>query len=189
MVSEKTTHPPLPTPHSVEKSTLLFDEFFAIRRDELLNDRGERFPYYTLIMREDAVVILGKTSSNLYIINREYRHPVAKTLLSLPGGYINPGETILQSAERELLEESGFSAQSFLFLGNAFPYPGISNQKISYVYATECYPKRAPLREPAESMTTELWQPNAVHQAIQAGAWVDANLCTALYYLSIKSDE
>lgn len=172
----------LPT---VQKSTVVFNEFVKIRRDDLLLPNNTMYAYYSLIPRGDAVVIVGLTSEGLFVLNEEYRPPTGKILLSCPGGYIDHDDP-LNAAEREFLEETGYTAKSFTLLGSAFPYPGISAQKVYYVLAQEAEKKSEPHREPSEIMRTILKSEQDVKASISSGCDVDGTLCTALFFYSIS---
>ena len=54
------------------------------------------------------------------VLTREYRHPVQKYMTSLPAGGVHPGESLLESAQRELEEETGFLAEDFREIGALF---------------------------------------------------------------------
>lgn len=166
--------------------TLVFEESLVkIQRDQLQIDQHTPYTYYTLVTPPRAVVILASTEEGAYLLTEEYRHPTGHILLSCPGGYIDTGEDPLEAAQRELLEETGFQAQSFTLMGEAFPYAGFSCQKTFYVHAQKaCFASR-PKLEASEIIQNKLLTPDALNQAIQAGTHLDGNLCTALFFYQL----
>src|SRR4051812_26335428 len=110
-----------PLPLVIASRVIFKKSIITIREDILSFDDGKHHPYYTLITRPYSVVILALTSDKHYILTEEYRHPIKKFLLSCPGGYMEEGEDPLNAAKRELLEETGYSAESFKLLGAAYP--------------------------------------------------------------------
>lgn len=170
----------LPT---VEKQELVFDEFVKIRRDTLRFPSGEKYPYYTLEPRASAVVILGMTPDGFLVLNSEYRHPAGAILLGAPGGYLEPGEDPCEGGRREFLEETGYAGEKIQMLGSAFPYPGLSAQKIFYVYMEGVKKAQNPSLDPMEIMRTVLQRPEEVLEIIRQGQVVDGTLCTALFFL------
>src|SRR5690554_2608380 len=64
---------------------------------------------------------------NQFILVRQYRHGAASTLLEIPGGVIDNGENSLEAVKRELLEETGYSFNSFEEICELFPNPATSN--------------------------------------------------------------
>jgi len=76
-----------------------------------------------------AVVALDEAARILMI--RQYRHPVGRLLWELPAGLRDvDGEPLLATAERELLEETGYRAQDWLVLADFFTSPGITTERI-----------------------------------------------------------
>ena len=61
---------------------------------------------------------------------RQLRPVVGSYIYELPAGTIDKGETPLECARREIVEETGYSAKKFTFLGSIFPVPGYSTEKI-----------------------------------------------------------
>lgn len=171
----------------VEKQEVIFDEFVKVRRDLLKFPSGERHPYYTLIPRASAVVILGMTPEGYLVLNTEYRHPAGSVLLGAPGGYLETDEDPLKGARREFLEETGYSGEHATLLGSAFPYPGLSAQKIYYVYIEGVTKAQNPSLDPMEVMQTVLQRPEEVIEAIRKGQVVDGTLCTALFFLNLRA--
>ncbi|RTH28708.1 NUDIX hydrolase, partial [Thermus scotoductus] len=62
-----------------------------------------------------ASFVLPVTDKATALLIRQYRHPTGKFLLEIPAGKVDPGETPLEAAQRELLEEVGARAGRFLF--------------------------------------------------------------------------
>lgn len=170
----------------LEQSEIVFDEFVKIQKDRLINSEGHRYQYYTLIVPSAAALVLAQTPDKHFVLIKEYRHPTKQTLLSLPGGYIDEGESPLEAAERELQEEAGYSAAHFELLGCSYPYPGISGQAIYYVFAQDAYPVNSHSREPCEHIDTILLTDADFKDLLSQGHPVDGNLLTAFFWLNLK---
>jgi ADP-ribose pyrophosphatase len=67
---------------------------------------------------------------------RNHREAVGKTLLELPAGTIDPGETPLATARRELKEETGYTAGRIRKVAEFYPSPGILNECM-HLYVAE----------------------------------------------------
>lgn len=72
---------------------------------------------------EPEVTILALTKSQDVVLVREYRHGVQKTILQLPGGSVDEGESPLEAAKRELLEETGYQSDTFIEIGRVNSNP------------------------------------------------------------------
>lgn len=173
------------SPPEIQKSAVVFNEFIKIERDDLLFSGKTKHPYYTLTTKPKAVVVLAFNLDGLLILNEEYRHPTRQTLLCCPGGFLDKNESPEEAGKRELLEESGYLANSLQLIGKAYPYPGITGQKIFFLRALKAIKYSKPNREPTELIRTVLKSPASVHKEISSGREADSQLCSALYFNSI----
>ena len=64
-----------------------------------------------------AVVILAFLDNGKLLFERQFRYPLAPGFPRIAGGPIDPGEAILDTARRELLEETGYIASEWEYLG------------------------------------------------------------------------
>lgn len=83
----------------------------------------------------DWVQILPLTSDNKVVMIRQYRHGCDRVFLELPGGLIDANDSSPEeTARRELLEETGYSAQEVVFLNKIYPQPAVmSHSGITYL--------------------------------------------------------
>ena len=88
------------------------------------------------LSRADTVTVLALTKDNKVIMTRQSQ-PGLSEFLSLPGGIIDDGETVLQASKRELIEETGYASQDWYFL-----FSGQMNSRIDwanfYLVAKNC---------------------------------------------------
>jgi ADP-ribose diphosphatase len=73
---------------------------------------------FHVVESRDFAVVLALTPQGLIVGERHYRHGVGEVCFVLPAGYLEPGETPLTAAQRELLEETGYEAFDWLALGS-----------------------------------------------------------------------
>jgi len=169
----------------IKESHVLLDRYFKVACDQLLFEDGLDTPYYSLQSQADAVMVVAQDRAGRFVINREYRHPTRQVLLSCPGGTFELEEDPIQAAKRELLEETGFVAEEWTLLGEAYPYPGISSQKIYYVHARGALKQQEPSCEHGEILQTFLMEAEEIRDAILRGEALDGQVGTAffLYHL------
>jgi ADP-ribose pyrophosphatase len=85
-----------------------------------------------------AVVIVALDEEGQVLMIRQYRHPVAHVLWELPAGLRDVrGETLRATAERELLEETGYRARDWRILVDFYSSPGISTEWIRVFLARD----------------------------------------------------
>lgn len=87
-----------------------------------------------VVQHRGAVCIAPLTQDNKLYFVRQYRYPMQEVILELPAGRIEQGESTLETAKRELAEETGLVAGRCLDMGVSYPTPGYSSEKI-YLYA------------------------------------------------------
>lgn len=69
---------------------------------------------------------------NCYMVE-QFRYPMGRMMLEAPAGKLEYGEEPLSSAERELSEETGFTAEEMVYLGRYCTSPGISTE-VLHIY-------------------------------------------------------
>jgi ADP-ribose pyrophosphatase len=82
-----------------------------------------------------AVVVVAVLENGRFLFERQYRYPLRRVFVELPAGKIDPGEHILDTARRELREETGYKAKTWRHLGTMHPCIGYSNERIEIFYA------------------------------------------------------
>ena len=128
------------------------------------------------------MIVLAFTSQEQIVAIHEYRHPAKAILLSLPAGYVEQGEDPVLAAQRELIEETGYDANAFEIIGEAYPYAGISTQKNLYIKAKEAHKIDRPQLEKSEIIETVLLSKQELLQQVKQGSCLDANLMTAMAF-------
>ena len=89
------------------------------------------------IAHPGAVVIIPLLENGELVLERQFRYPLHRDFYELPAGKIDSGEDPLVCAQRELLEETGYTAKSWRYLTTLHPCIGYSNEKLIYYLAQE----------------------------------------------------
>ena len=77
-----------------------------------------------------AVCLVPVTEQNEVIMVRQFRYPFHTVMLEAPAGKIDPGETPLEAAERELREETGIEAAELIEMGKYYPSVAYTDEVI-----------------------------------------------------------
>jgi len=96
---------------------------------------GKTFEPFVFEFRSWANTV-AITKNNEVVLVKQYRHGVQKNLLELPGGVVDEGEDPLAGAQRELMEETGYSADNFVEVGRIYPNPAIQENTLFCYLAT-----------------------------------------------------
>lgn len=171
---------------TVEKSEIIHSPFFKIQKDTLLLNNTTRYDYYSLLLKPAAVMILAFNDDNKLILVKEWRHPTKQILLGCPGGAIEDNEDPITAAKRELLEETGYQSDEFTLIGNAYPFPGVTMQKVYFVKASKVKKIAEPNLEPAEILKPQILSLDEVKRHIFEGNPTCGLLCSALLFYSLN---
>src|SRR5438067_1895784 len=92
-----------------------------------------------LVHHSGSVVVLavdGSRSTPRVLLERQYRHAAGDYLWELPAGRIDEGEAELKAAQRELLEETGYTAQNWRRILRFYASPGFMAETMAVYLAT-----------------------------------------------------
>ena len=101
------------------------------------NPRTNQIIYREHVLAGRAVVIIPQTENNEFIMIKEPRTSIEKTVISFPAGKVEIGEKEEQSAIRELEEETGYKARKIKKLREFYTAKGYSNEKITIFLAKD----------------------------------------------------
>lgn len=86
-----------------------------------------------LVEHPGGVGIVAVTENDEIILVKQYRKPLDKAIYEIPAGKLDMGEEPEKCGIRELKEETGFSANSFTYMGFIYPSPGFTDE-VTHVY-------------------------------------------------------
>jgi 8-oxo-dGTP pyrophosphatase MutT (NUDIX family) len=121
------------TGDTVTLSTPVFD---VISR-RCLSPKDGREKTFSCLKAPPWVNVLPLTSDHKVVLVNQYRHGSAELSLELPGGVAEPNQTLLETAQRELMEETGYSSPRFELLCSLKPNPALFDNFIHTFVAYE----------------------------------------------------
>ncbi|MFA6921189.1 MAG: NUDIX hydrolase [Gallionella sp.] len=118
----------------VESNAVYDGALLHVRRDTVrLPDGSTSVREY--ITHPGAVAVLALLDNGNLIMERQYRYASGCEFFEIPAGKIDHGEDILITGQRELLEETGYTAREWLHLTTTYPCIGYGDEKIYYFLA------------------------------------------------------
>lgn len=122
--------------HELGSQRVYQGRLLDVRKDEVrLPDGGVASREY--IVHPGAVAILPLLDDKTILLERQYRYALRRHFYELPAGKIEDGEDELQTARRELLEETGYVAETWKYLLTLHPCVAYSSEHIAVYLARE----------------------------------------------------
>lgn len=132
--------------------------FLRIEEIDLAFSNGARRTFERLTASgRGAVFIVAMRDRDTVLLVREYCVGLDRYELGVPKGRIDPGETALEAANRELQEEAGFAARKLTSLITLSLLPAYMTHKAEVVLAEDLYPQSRPGDEP-EGLDVVPWK-------------------------------
>jgi ADP-ribose pyrophosphatase len=122
----------------VSSRTVYRGPVFSVTTDHVEEPNGVR-ARRDVIHHSGSVVVLAVDDSGAtprVLLERQYRHAASDYLWELPAGRIDPGEKDLHAAQRELLEETGYTARKWRRILKFYASPGFVAETMAVFLAT-----------------------------------------------------
>ena len=140
-----------------------------VRFDWMRHPTGERVLKRLVLESVDWINVVALNSDGLSIMVDQYRFGIGARTLETPGGMVDAGETPLQAAQRELLEETGYGGGAWSSLGAVQPNPAIHPHLCHHFLARGVERRRAPQPGPGEAIGLELLDLAGIRAAMRDG--------------------
>jgi ADP-ribose diphosphatase len=165
--------------HCLSSSTLAEGQMLIAKHDRVsLPDGSTSIREY--VLHPGAVVIVPLLPNGNVVLERQFRYPLHQVFIELPAGKIDVGEDVLLTGQRELLEETGYTATEWVKLGIQHPCIGYSNEVI-HIYLATGLTSGAPCHDEGEFL--EVFETSFEECLLMAerGDITDSKTITALF--------
>jgi ADP-ribose pyrophosphatase len=168
------------TEHLISSETIASGGMLTVKRDQV------RLPNGNISQREyvthpGAVVVVPLLPNGNVILEKQFRYPLHQVFIELPAGKIDVGEDTLVTGQRELLEETGYTASNWVKLGHQHPCIGYSNE-IIHIYLAQNLVAGKHQRDEDESLIVFETPFEKCLNMIQNGEITDGKTIVALFF-------
>jgi len=166
----------------ISSQTVFKGALLEVRKDQVRLPNGKE-SVREYIVHPGAVVVLAFLDNGNLLFERQFRYPLRRVFLELPAGKIDPGEAIIDTARRELLEETGYTASDWEYLGVMHPCIGYSDERIEIFAARGLHLAGEKQLDHNEFLDVIELSPAAAKAAVWNGQITDAKTITSLFWL------
>lgn len=118
-------------PQQLRRTTIYESPCVNLYRDQVVMPDGHVIEQYHLLdFGRGAVCAVVENGRGDILMERVARYPTGAVSWELPAGGIEEGESVLEAAQREVLEETGYTTKSVRHLYTFHPMNGVSNMKV-----------------------------------------------------------
>ncbi len=170
-------------PVCLKLETVAQSRLFRIEQMSLRFSNGEQRVFERIRgSGRGGVVIIPLLDAQTVLLTREYAAGIERYEIGFPKGVCESGETPIQAANRELMEEVGYGAKSLENLKTLSILPGYFSAASELILARDLYEKKLPGDEP-EEIEVIPWNINQIDQLISHDDFTDARSIAAIYIL------
>lgn len=155
---------------------------FRVREDVARSPESGIGYSFFVVESNDWMNVIPITEDGRIVCVRQYRHGTEEISLEIPGGIVDDGESTIEAARRELLEETGYAAEEMVEIGVVAPNPAIQNNRCHSFLAKNARPVREQKLDATEEIHVVLVDPADVPGLIAAGT-ISHALVVAAFYL------
>jgi ADP-ribose pyrophosphatase len=165
----------------LDSSEVYQGHFLRVHKDRVALPDGSTSTR-EFIRHPGAVMIVPLLDDGRLLMERQYRYPMGRVMLEFPAGKLDPGEDPLACGQRELTEETGYTAAEWAYAGvlhNAIAY---SDEGI-HIYFARGLTQGAQQLDAGEFLELVIHTPQELDQLAARGELTDAKSLIALLWL------
>lgn len=157
--------------------------YLRIRRDRIVLPDGTVIEDYYVRESRGYVIVFALTPTGEVVLVRQYKHGIGKVLLELIAGAIDEGEEPLQTAVRELAEETGYVSPSVEYVQSFITDPTSANTVAHLFFARDAFVGGEQDLDVTEDIAVELVPLEELRGLIQRGEIDSIPHVGAIYFM------
>lgn len=154
--------------------------FLKVTRDQVETPKGH-ISHREYISHPGAAVVLPVLNNGDILLVQQYRHAMKKTFYELPAGKRDLNEDPLNTAHRELKEETGYTTSSMEFMTIIHPVIGYANEEM-FLYVATNLKSGPPKLDPGEELEVIQLSSEKLKQMVKNGEITDVKTLVGLFW-------
>ena len=156
------------------ENILRLGPWLSVRQECVELPSGTQIPTWFIFEFPNWINVIAITKDGQMVMEDQYRHGLGETHYELVAGVIDPGETPLQAAQRELSEETGYEGGDWQLYMTLSPNP-TNHNNLSYTFlATGVEKRREQHQEKTEDIHVDVLTKQQVLEMLQNGEIIQA---------------
>ena len=155
--------------------------FLRIQRDTARMPDG-KVAGREFVLHPGAAAMVPIADDGRILIERQFRYPLKQVFTEIPAGKIDKGETALQTAQRELIEETGYAAMEWAPLTSIHPAIGFADERIDIFLCRDLQQRESSLDE-GEFVEIDFVSVGWLIDEMRAGRLTDVKTQIATHWL------
>lgn len=155
--------------------------WLKIRKDVVKLPNGALIPDFYVSETPNWVNVIAITKEGKFVIEEQYRHGLQQLCFELCAGIVDEGETPLTAAQRELLEETGYSGGNWKEFGMSVPNASGSTTKCYHFLATDVEYNQTPNPEQTEDIKIHIVSESDIKTMMKDGRIIESVMLTPLW--------
>lgn len=164
----------------LQRTKVFSSRFVNVYEDRVELPNGKILDDYTVVEKPSIVMVVATDTQNNVIVLREYKHGAGEIVSTLPAGHQEANESTIDTAKREMTEETGYTGGIFEDIGVLYEYPSKDTHKIFVVRATDLAPTTNVHHEETEAIAFTAIPIEQLKQQITNREWKASSAMAAL---------
>ncbi len=160
---------------------IISNQWVRLRKDHVILPDNKEIDDFYVIERPNLVHVIAITVDNEFILERQYRYAIDKNCYEICAGLVEPGETPLAAAKRELMEETGYSGGTWIPYGEYAIDPS-NMTDVSYAFVARGVTKKGEQKlDTTEQLSVEIVSYEMLMQLIESGSIISGLMLAPLW--------